>query len=327
MKTIDPKLVTFPEVQRLLQGGVAPRPIALVSTLSPEGIPNLSPFSFFNVFGANPPIVAFSPSRKGRDATLKDTYNNLMATGECVIHSVSYEMVQQISLASSEFEPEVDEFIKAGFTRIESVMVKPFAVKESAFRMECKLLKMESFGEGGAAANIAICEVILFDVAEDIFHDGLIIPDKIDLVARMSGDFYSRASGDAVFEVEKPAGKRCIGFDNLPKFMLDSHSYSGNELGAFANSTGVPDVSENKQILLAITSKELSGFENDASAFNRYLRRGEIEKVVKLLFKNDEMMSLPTIQKIKNFEKSAKLALNLNRLDLAWALALEAGKL
>lgn len=98
MKTIDPKLVTFPEVQRLLQGGVAPRPIALVSTLSPEGIPNLSPFSFFNVFGANPPIVAFSPSRKGRDATLKDTYNNLMATGECVIHSVSYEMVQQISL-------------------------------------------------------------------------------------------------------------------------------------------------------------------------------------------------------------------------------------
>jgi len=308
MKTIDPKLVTFPEVQRLLQGGVAPRPIALVSTLSPEGIPNLSPFSFFNVFGANPPIVAFSPSRKGRDATLKDTYNNLMATGECVIHSVSYEMVQQISLASSEFEPEVDEFIKAGFTRIESVMVKPFAVKESAFRMECKLLKMESFGEGGAAANIAICEVILFHVAEDIFRDGLIIPDKID-------------------QVEKPVGKRCIGFDNLPKFMLDSHSYSGNELGAFANSTGVPDVSENKQILLAITSKELSGFENDASAFNRYLRRGEIEKVVKLLFKNNEMMSLPTIQKIKNFEKSAKLALNLNRLDLAWALALEAGKL
>src|SRR5512135_3512319 len=158
MLHIEPKDVTVHEVHRLLLGGVGPRPIALVSTISREGILNLTPFSFFNAFGSNPPIIAFSPSRRGRNATLKDTYHNLMDNGECVVQSVTYPMVEQISLASTEYPPEVDEFEKSGLTPIYSDLVKPKRVKESPFQMECKLREMHSFGEGGSSANIAICE-------------------------------------------------------------------------------------------------------------------------------------------------------------------------
>jgi flavin reductase (DIM6/NTAB) family NADH-FMN oxidoreductase RutF len=205
----EPKDLSVPEVHRLLLGGVAPRPIALVSTISKDGINNLSPFSFFNAFGANPPVVAFSPSRRGRDSTLKDTYNNLLATKECVIQVVTHSMVEQVSLASAEFPPEYDEFIKSGLTPIDSDIVKSKRVKESPFQMECKLLEIKSFGDGGASANIAICEVLKFHVAEDLFTDGIIDPVKIDLVARMSGDFYSRAK-EGVFIVEKPIGKNVL---------------------------------------------------------------------------------------------------------------------
>lgn len=327
MLTFDPKSLSVMEVQRLLQGGVAPRPIALVSTLSEDGTPNLSPFSFFNVFGANPPVVAFSASRRGRDASFKDTYNNLMATKECVISSVTFEMVEQISLASAEYESTVDEFVKSGLSKVVSSFVRPFGVKESPFRMECKLHQMVSVGEGGAAANIAICEVIGFHVAEDIFTNSVIDPQKIDLVARMSGDYYCRASGSAIFEVEKPVGKKCIGFDNLPAFMLNSHSYTGNELGAFANSESIPDNSENRQLILSITSKEFPGYERTPAALNRYFRRNELEKAVKLLFTNEEIKNYPKEKRVKLLEHATKLALQLKKIDIAWALALEVEKL
>ncbi|HEX9251834.1 MAG TPA: flavin reductase family protein, partial [Ignavibacteriaceae bacterium] len=152
MKDIIPAEISVPEVQRLLQGGVAPRPIALVSTISKDGINNLSPFSFFNIFGANPPVIAFSPSRRGRDSSLKDTYFNLIETKECVVQAVTFDMVEQVSLASTEYEKGVDEFIKSGLTPIDSDLVKPKRVKESPFQMECKLLDMMSYGEGGASA-------------------------------------------------------------------------------------------------------------------------------------------------------------------------------
>src|SRR5690606_39340671 len=210
-----------PKVHRIMLGGIAPRPIALVSTLSEDGIPNLTPFSFFNAFGSNPPIIAFSPARRGRDASLKDTYHNLVRTRECVVHSVTYDMVEQISLASTEYPSEVDEFIKSGLTPIDSDIVKPKRVKESPFQMECRLLQMHSFGDGGASANIAICEVLKFHVAEDIFRNGIIQPDLIDLVARMSANYYCRANGNAIFEVEKPVNKKGIGYDNLPQHIKD----------------------------------------------------------------------------------------------------------
>ncbi|MBZ0199467.1 MAG: flavin reductase family protein, partial [Ignavibacteriaceae bacterium] len=233
-----------PEVHQMLLGGIGPRPIALVSTLNKNGQNNLSPFSFYNVFGANPPIIAFSPSRRGHDATLKDTYHNLYETKECVVQSVTYSMVEQISLASTEYPSEVDEFIKSGLTPIDSDLVKPKRVKESPFQMECKLVEIKSYGEGGAAANMAICEVIKFHVAEDIFINGIIQPDLIDLIGRMSGNFYCRAKGSAIFEVEKPIRKKGIGYDAVPMFIKSSHIYSANNLGKFGNTEFIPTSTE-----------------------------------------------------------------------------------
>ncbi len=241
----EPKDLKVPEVHRLLLGGVAPRPIALVSTISADGVNNLSPFSFFNAFGANPPIVAFSPSRRGRDASLKDTYNNLVATKECVIQSVTHSMIEQVSLASTEFPPEYDEFIKTGLTPIDSDLVKPKRVNESPFQMECKVLEIKSFGNGGASANMAICEVLKFHVAEDLFTNGIIDPVKIDLVARMSGDFYSRAGSD-LFVLKMPGNKKCIGYDQIPEHIRKSEVYSANDLGKFGNSEFIPDEAEVK---------------------------------------------------------------------------------
>ena len=253
-----PKEMSISEVQRLLQGGIGPRPIALVSTVSKNKKNNLTPFSFFNVFGANPPVIAFSPSRRGRDASLKDTYLNLMDNGECVVQAVTYDMVEQVNLSSTEYEFEIDEFIKSGLTPIDSDLVKPKRVKESPFQMECKMLEMRSFGKGGASANIAICEVLKFHVDEDLFTNGIINPQKIDLVARMSGDFYCRANGDSIFDVEKPLKKKGIGYDNIPDYIKESFIYSANNLGRFGNSEKLPNDQEVKDFIENIKSEKVT---------------------------------------------------------------------
>ena len=327
MKTFDPKNMSVPEVQRLLQGGVAPRPIALASTLATDGTANLSPFSFFNILGANPPVLAFSPSRRGRDGTLKDTYNNLVTTGECVINAVTYDMVEQVSLASVEFAPETDEFVRSGLTKVDSLLVKPYGVKESPFRLECKMLKMESIGGGGASANIAICEVLMIHADDDIFTNGLIDPHKIDLVARMGGDFYCRASGGAVFEVAKPSGKNCLGYDQLPGFMLKSTIYSGNDLGAFANSTKIPTDGELTVTVNDILNQESEVKDYTLEFFNRSIRIKNLTGVFKFLYLSDEKKNIPA-EKLKTmFERGAALALTQKKFLAAWALALEAGKI
>jgi flavin reductase (DIM6/NTAB) family NADH-FMN oxidoreductase RutF len=310
----EPKDLSISEVHRLLLGGVAPRPIALVSTISKDGINNLSPYSFFNAFGANPPVVAFSPSRRGRDATLKDTYNNLTETKECVIQAVTHSMVEQISLASVEYSPDVDEFIKSGLTPIDSDLVKPKRVKESPFQMECKLLEMRSFGEGGAAANLAVCEVIKFHVAEDLFTNGIIDPIKIDLVARMSGDFYSRA-GSGVFVVEKPIGKKCIGYDQIPKHIRESEIYSANDLGKFGNSESVPGEIDVKEFVKNLRDEKIEDYESSEEAFLRYQRLNEYKRMLKvaLEMKDDQK---------RYIELSVKCALNDNAMDFAWKAAL-----
>lgn len=312
----EPKDLSVPEVHRLLLGGVAPRPIALVSTISKDRINNLSPFSFFNAFGANPPVVAFSPSRRGRDATLKDTYNNLIATKECVIQVVTHEMVEQVSLASAEFPPEYDEFIKSGLTPIDSDLVKSKRVKESPFQMECKVLEIKSFGDGGASANIAICEVLKFHVAEDLFTNGIIDPLKIDLVARMSGDFYSRAK-EGVFLVEKPIGKKCIGYDQVPEHIRNSEIYSANDLGKFGNSESIPTDKEVKDFIAKISEEKIENFEEGNEAFSRYQRLGDYKKMLKaaLLIRENQK---------KNIEFAAKAALQNNDTDFAWRAALYA---
>lgn len=323
MKDIIPAEISVPEVQRLLQGGVAPRPIALVSTISKDGINNLSPFSFFNIFGANPPVIAFSPSRRGRDSSLKDTYLNLIETKECVLQAVTFDMVEQVSLASTEYEKGVDEFIKSGLTPIDSDLVKPKRVKESPFQMECKLLDMMSYGEGGASANIAICEVIKFHVAEDIFVDGVIHPNKIDLVARMSKDFYCKASGDAVFEVEKPTKKKVVGFDQLPEFIKNSEVYSANNLGKFGNIESLPAENAVNELIEEVMSIYLFDFDLSLEAFYRYLRQKNYTYMLKFILLSSDLSKAKAKLLL---EQTAKCALESNATDFAWKTALYAGR-
>ncbi len=314
----EPKDLGVREVHRLLIGGIGPRPIALVSTLSKDGIPNLTPFSFFNAFGANPPIIAFSPSRRGRDSSLKDTYYNLINTEECVVQVVTYSMVEQANLASTEYPPDINEFTKSGFTPIDSDIVKPKRVKESPFQMECKLRKMESFGEGGSSANIAICEVLKFHIAEDIFKDGVIHPELIDLVGRMSANFYSRAKG-FIFETAQPGPKKCIGYDGLPEFIRDSFIYSANNLGKFATTDKIPSDEEVNIFIEKIEKENIEDFESSEEAFFRYEQQKDYKKMLKAalnLVKNNH-------NKKKVFiELTAKCALENGDFDFAWKAAM-----
>jgi flavin reductase (DIM6/NTAB) family NADH-FMN oxidoreductase RutF len=314
-----PKDISFPEFHKLLLGGVGPRPIALVSTLTADGKNNLSPFSFFNAFGVNPPMIAFSPARRGKDASLKDTYNNLIATKECVVQSVTFSMVEQINLASTEYPTEIDEFIKSGLTPVESDVVKPKRVKESPFHMECKLIEMKSYGESGGSANIAICEVLKIHVAEDIFTNGIIDPQKIDLVGRMSGNFYCRANGEAIFEVEKPTSIKGIGYDELPDFMKESHVLTANNLAKFANAEKVPSEDSVKELITKLEEKKIEGFEHSEEAFYRYQRLSNYKYMMKaaIKFVNENH------PKAKYFtELSAKCALENNDTDYAWKVIL-----
>ena len=226
-------------------GAIAPRPICFASTIDEEGNPNLSPFSFFNVFGSKPPTVIFSPARRVRDNTTKHTLQNAKATKEVVINVVSYSMVQQMNLASCEYGREVNEFIKAGFTPIASDHVRPFRVKESPVQLECKVTQIIETGQEGGAGNLIICEVLCMHINENILDEqGRIDPHKIDLVARMGADFYCRASGSAVFEVPKPNVHLGVGIDTLPDDIRNSPVLTGNNLGVLGNSTEIPVITE-----------------------------------------------------------------------------------
>jgi flavin reductase (DIM6/NTAB) family NADH-FMN oxidoreductase RutF len=310
-----PKDISVPEFHKLLLGGVGPRPIALVSTLSADGKNNLSPFSFFNAFGVNPPMIAFSPARRGKDASLKDTYNNLIATKECVVQSVPFSMVEQISLASTEYPTGVDEFLKSGLTPIDSELVKPKRVKESPFQMECKLVEMKSYGEKGGSANIAICEVLKIHISEDIFTNGIIDPQKIDLVGRMSGNFYCRANGEAIFEVEKPIAKKGIGYDQLPEFIKESHVFTANNLAKLANVESIRGEKSVRDFITKLGKEKFEGFEQSEEAFYRYERLSNYKYMMKtaLQFLSEDH------PKAKYFtEVTAKCALENNETDFAW---------
>jgi flavin reductase (DIM6/NTAB) family NADH-FMN oxidoreductase RutF len=240
-RTILPSDLSPIETNALLCGGVAPRPIALASTISKEGIRNLSPFSFFNAFGSNPPTVAFAPNRRGRDGTVKHTYLNAVATGEFVIASVSHAMLHPMNVASAEWPDGVDEFPKSGLTPLPARLVRPALVAESPFQMECRLQQVVELGTGPGSGLMLIGEVLAFHVQEDCFKDGILHPDALDLIGRNGGAFYTRASGVAVFQVPKPAG-RPLGFDALPETLKRSRILTANDLGQLANSPGLPDL-------------------------------------------------------------------------------------
>lgn len=323
MRHIIPNEISVSEIQRLLQGGIGPRPIALVSTISKDGINNLSPFSFYNVFGANPPVIGFSPSRRGRDGSLKDTYLNIIETKECVVQAVTYDMVEQVSLSSTEYEKGIDEFVKSGLTPIDSDLVKPKRVKESPFQMECKLLDMISYGEGGASANIAICEVIKFHIKGDIFVNGLIQPNKIDLVARMSGDYYCRAFGENIFEVEKPIAKKGIGFDMIPDFIKRSDVYSANNLGRMANIESIPSMYSVNNYIEEVSKISVSYPQLTFDQFEKYKLLKDYSSMLRILLQDS---SIKSKDKEKLFEETAKVALEANQTEIAWKIALYTGR-
>ena len=242
---IIPGEIKTAQLHAYLLGSVAPRPICFASTIDNEGNANLSPFSFFNVFGSKPPICIFSPARRVRDNTIKHTLENIYETKEVVINVVNYNIVQQANLASCEYPKGVDEFVKAGFTPVKSDMVKPFRVKESPVQLECKLLQVIETGKEGGAANLIICEVVCMHIDDNILDEqGRIDPNKIDLVARMGGDYYCRASGSSIFEVHKPNVELGVGVDALPGSIRSSRILTGNELGMLGNCTTIPIVSD-----------------------------------------------------------------------------------
>jgi flavin reductase (DIM6/NTAB) family NADH-FMN oxidoreductase RutF len=317
MYSIEPKELPIVEVHKLLLSGVAPRPIALVSTISGDGINNLAPYSFFNAFGANPPVVAFSPARRGRDATLKDTYNNLMESKECVIQAVTHSMLHQINLASCEYDSDIDEFERAGFTPIDSDIVAPKRVLESPFQMECKLYQMVNVGEENASGNLAICEVVKFHVADELMTDTKIFdPDMIDLVGRNGGAYYTRASGHAVFPVDKPGSILGIGFNGLPKFMTHSKVYTGNDLARFALVDKMPSRKTTKSFFNNVEVGEPS-----ESSFERFSRIRDYQKMLATAL---ALVVAKHPRADVFLERTAGVALDFDK-DFAWKVALYKG--
>ncbi len=227
-----------------LLGAIGPRPIAFASTIDTAGNPNLAPFSFFNVFSANPPVLIFSPARRVRDNTTKHTLENVKETGEVVINVVNYDMVQQMSLASTEYDKGVNEFVKAGFTMLPAEEVRPFRVGESPVQFECRVTKVEPLGQEGGAGNLIFSEVVMLHIRRDILDgDERIDPAKLDLVGRMGGNWYNRAS-DGLFEVPKPLASKGIGVDAIPKGIRNSTVLTGNDLGMLGNIERLPSEAE-----------------------------------------------------------------------------------
>jgi len=288
MISIDPKDVSSAKLQGYLQSAVGPRPIAFASTIDKNGVPNLSPFSFFNIFSANPPILIFSPARRVRDNTIKHTLINAEATREVVINVVNFDIVQQTSLSSSEYPDGVNEFIKAGFTAIPSVMVKPYRVAQSPVQFECKVNEIISLGTQGGAGNLVICEIVKMHISESVLDEnGNIDPVKIDLVSRMGGNWYSRAN-QGLFEVAKPITTLGIGVDQIPNYIKESPIFDGNDLGKLGNIEALP------------TTEEINIFVNQNFA-------------VKGILSSDDQL--------KKYKK-AKEYLDQNDVDSAWKIVL-----
>lgn len=241
MKTISPQDLNNLQLQTLLQTAIAPRPIALASTIDKEGNINLSPFSFFNLFSSNPPVVIFSPARRVRDNTTKHTLENVLEIPEVVIGIVNYKIVQQISLASTEYSKAENEFIKSGLTMKDADLIQPKLIDECPVNLECKVLEVKPLGTEGGAGNLVICEIIKIHVQEEYLNEeGNLDQIKLDLVARLGGNWYSRNNAENLFEVPKPLVTKGIGFDLLPDEIKLSTIFTGNDLGMLANTEELP---------------------------------------------------------------------------------------
>lgn len=272
--TLDPSELAVPEIHRYLLGAVGPRPIAFAATVDKRGNHNLAPFSFFNVFSANPPIMIFSPARSGRTNTTKDTYNNVKEVPEVVINVVTHKMVHQMSLASSPFEPQVDEFKKAGFTALDSELIKPRRVGESPVQFECRVNNVVELGELGGAGNLVICEVVKIHINEAVLDENQMIDQKkIDLVSRMGGNWYCRADENSMFEINKPITTIGVGFDNIPMDIIQSNILTGNELGQLAGIEEIPNETDVNEYKLMELSDLFIGLEDNAALLETELHK------------------------------------------------------
>jgi flavin reductase (DIM6/NTAB) family NADH-FMN oxidoreductase RutF len=287
MPTLDPKTLSTSKLHSYLLSAVAPRPIAFASTLDVNGKPNLSPFSFFNVFSSNPPILIFSPARRVRDNTTKHTLDNCEITKEVVINVVNYDMVHQMSLSSAEYPEGVNEFEKAGLSMLKSSVVKPYRVAESPVQFECKINDIIKLGTEGGAGNLIICEVVMFHIDDEVLDENNNINQKkLDLVARAGGSYYTRAKS-GFFEIPKPISTLGIGVDNFPDHVKNSMILTGNDLGMLANVEALPT----QDIVNAFIEEVGERYPNIKTATHRekhklarnYISFGDIESAWKIL--------------------------------------------
>lgn len=285
MTSFVPKDCTVQQMQALLSSAVAPRPIAFASTIDAEGNPNLSPFSFYNIFSSNPPILIFSPARRVRDNTTKHTLQNVQDVPEVVINVVHYAMIQQMSLSSTEYAKGVNEFDKSGLTMLKSELVRPFRVAESPIQMECKVIEIKPLGQDKGAGNLVICKVLKLHVSDEVLNiKGEIDQEKLDLVARGGGSYYIRAK-DGFLEIPKPLRTLGIGIDALPEELRNSTILTGNDLGLLGNVEVLPtqneidDFCKNQEHKNLKTRKELHQKAQD------YLREGQVQKAWCILLK------------------------------------------
>ncbi len=278
MLTIDPTQIATAKLHSYLLSAVSPRPIAFASTIDKNGNPNLSPFSFFNVFSANPPILIFSPARRVRDNTTKHTLENVYEIKEVVINVVNHAIVQQMSLSSTEYAKDVNEFDKAGFTMLPSEVIKPFRVAESPVQFECKVNEIITLGKEGGAGNLIICEVLKIHISESVLdNDKVIVQEKLDLVARAGGSYYSRAK-NGFFEIPKPLTTLGIGVDKIPEQIKNSTILTGNNLGMLGNVEVIPN------------QQDVNNFANDNRQYIG-LETQEKHKFAQQFLENNDVMS------------------------------------
>lgn len=274
MLSIDPKELQIAQLHGYLLGAIGPRPIAFASTIDRDGNPNLAPFSFFNVFSANPPILIFSPARSGRTNTNKDTFHNVKEVGEVVINIVNHQIVHQMSLASSPYAADVDEFEKTGLTKIPSDTIRPFRVAESPVQFECVVNEIKELGDQGGAGNLIICEVKKIHISEDVLDkDGKIDQLKIDLVARMGGNWYCRADKNSMFEIEKPITTCGIGYDAIPNDIKSSIILSKNDLGQLGGIEELPNETDVNEYKLLELSDLFVSLEDEQAELEKELHR------------------------------------------------------
>lgn len=287
MISLDPKDLSTGRLHGYLLSAVAPRPIAFASTVDADGTPNLSPFSYFNVFSSNPPVLVFSPARRVRDNTTKHTLENILVTKEVVINIVNFDLVHQMSLSSTEYDKSVNEFEKAGLTMLKSDVIKPFRVAESPVQFECKVNDVIALGTEGGAGNMIICEVVKFHISDEVLNEDLTInQEALDLVARAGGSYYSRAKS-GFFEIPKPLKNIGIGVDNMPDHIKNSMILTGNDLGMLGNVSALPSLEEISEFVKDVSTRypnisTMSHRERQTIARN-HLSFGDVESAWKLL--------------------------------------------